>query len=234
MRQGEAVRSCSERGASDRSAAGIALRVFAARRLAEERPDDLFREIFDRVPLLVPVHRSSLRVEGGIWPALNIASALARAGVGCGVLTALERIAPIAKSAFAARGSRPRPIDHYETIRATRLVTDRPELCLVDDVVTKGSTLIAAASRLAGGLSGGKNRRVRIDPNDGVRRRYRSNHRTDDGLDHVERRRSRPETLRVRTANSIDLYVCIAKNSYTSLETRGVLASSNLRSATSC
>lgn len=64
------------------------------------------------------------------------------------MLTALERIAPIAKSAFAARGSRPRPIDHYETIRATRLVTDRPELCLVDDVVTKGSTLIAAASRL--------------------------------------------------------------------------------------
>jgi hypothetical protein len=121
---------------------------FAARRLAEERPYDLFREIFDRAPLLVPVPRSSLRVDGGIWPALNIASALTRVGVGGGVLTALERIAPIAKSAFAARGSRPRPIDHYETIRATRLVTDRPELCLVDDVVTKGSTLIAAASRL--------------------------------------------------------------------------------------
>lgn len=64
------------------------------------------------------------------------------------MLEALERVTPIAKSAFAARGSRPRPIDHYESIRATRLVTDRAELCLIDDVVTKGSTLIAAASRL--------------------------------------------------------------------------------------
>jgi phosphoribosylpyrophosphate synthetase len=31
---------------------------------------------------------------------------------------------------------------------ATRMVVDREELCLVDDVITKGATLLAAASRL--------------------------------------------------------------------------------------
>jgi len=54
----------------------------------------------------------------------------------------------IPKSAFAVTGSRPKPHEHYESIIANKLVTDRKELCLVDDVVTKGATLLAAASRL--------------------------------------------------------------------------------------
>lgn len=52
------------------------------------------------------------------------------------------------KSAFAAYGTRPKPVDHYESIQAKKMVTDRPSLCLVDDVITKGATLIAAATRL--------------------------------------------------------------------------------------
>lgn len=121
---------------------------YAARRLAEERPSEILREIFEATPLLVPVPRSSLPVQGGIWPALNLASALAEQGLGAGVVECLERVTPVAKSAFAARGSRPMPADHYETIRAKRMVTDRADLCLVDDVITKGATLLAAATRL--------------------------------------------------------------------------------------
>lgn len=121
---------------------------YAARRLAEERPVALFDDLFADSPLLVPVPRSSLPVEGGIWPASNIASALVRHGIGAAVLPCLKRVKAVPKSAFAASGTRPKPIDHYESMQAVKMVTDRRSLCLVDDVITKGATLLAAATRL--------------------------------------------------------------------------------------
>src|SRR6185295_5857834 len=50
--------------------------------------------------------------------------------------------------AFATTGARPKPIDHYDSIRATKMVADRRALCLVDDVITKGATILAAASHI--------------------------------------------------------------------------------------
>jgi len=73
---------------------------YAARRLSEERPVSLFDDLFADSPLLVPVPRSSLPVEGGIWPASNIASALVRHGIGAAVLPCLERTKAVPKSAF--------------------------------------------------------------------------------------------------------------------------------------
>jgi adenine/guanine phosphoribosyltransferase-like PRPP-binding protein len=121
---------------------------FAARRLAERHPDRIMEEVFGAAPLLVPVPRSSRAVEGGIWPAYNIASALVGSGIGAAVLPCLQRVKAVPKSAVAASGSRPKPLDHYESIAAAKMVADREELCLVDDVITKGATLLAAASRL--------------------------------------------------------------------------------------
>jgi hypothetical protein len=120
---------------------------YAARRLADERPPSL-DILFADSPLLVPVPRSSFAVQGGIWPALNIASALVRHEIGAAVLPCLTRIAAVPKSAFAAAGTRPRPSEHYESIEAAKMLTDRQSLCLIDDVITKGATLLAAASRL--------------------------------------------------------------------------------------
>jgi len=121
---------------------------FAAKRLAEERAGGILDEVFGAAPILVPVPRSSLAVEGGIWPSYNIASALVERGVGATVLPCLQRVRPVPKSAFAASGSRPKPHDHFESIVARKMVADREEMCLVDDVITKGATLLAAASRL--------------------------------------------------------------------------------------
>lgn len=121
---------------------------YAARRLADERANGILEEVFGAVPLLIPVPRSSLTVEGGIWPAYNIASALVARGIGASVVPCLQRVRAVPKSAFAASGFRPKPLDHYESIIAKKMITDRKELCLVDDVITKSATLLAAASRL--------------------------------------------------------------------------------------
>jgi adenine/guanine phosphoribosyltransferase-like PRPP-binding protein len=122
--------------------------AYAARRLTDEREHGILEVIFGASPLLVPVPRSSLTVEGGIWPACNIAEALVSQGIGVSVVPCLQRVKAVPKSAFAASGARPKPIDQYESISARRMVVDREELCLVDDVITKGATLLAAASRL--------------------------------------------------------------------------------------
>jgi len=121
---------------------------FAGRRLAERHPARIMEEIFGAAPLLVPVPRSSRPVEGGIWPAYNIVSALVANGIGAAVLPCLQRVKAVPKSAFAASGTRPKPLEHYESITAVKMVADREELCLIDDVITKGATLLAAASRL--------------------------------------------------------------------------------------
>lgn len=121
---------------------------YAARRLADELPPSPLQELFRGDPLLVPVPRSSLSVDGGIWPAFNIAAALVRHGIGAGVLPCLTRVNAVPKSAFAAAGTRPKPVDHYDSIEGTRMVADRTLLCLIDDVITKGATLLGAATRL--------------------------------------------------------------------------------------
>jgi hypothetical protein len=97
--------------------------------------------------VLVPVPRSAPRV-GGTWAALELARALVQAGVGGTTWPGLRRISPVRKSATAAKGLRPSVARHYESLRL-QPVTFRPErVILVDDVVTRGRTLLAAAARV--------------------------------------------------------------------------------------
>jgi hypoxanthine phosphoribosyltransferase len=98
---------------------------------------------------LVPCPRSSLLVEGALWPGRLIADELVRAGLGRQVIASLERIEAVPKSAFQAQGERPDARRHYETMRATPDLAATTRITVVDDFVTKGNTLLAAASRLA-------------------------------------------------------------------------------------
>ncbi len=71
-----------------------------------------------------------------------------RHGIGAGVLPCLTRVTAVPKSAFATAGTRPKPVDHYDSIEGTRMVADRTLLCLIDDVLTKGAAQPGAATRL--------------------------------------------------------------------------------------
>lgn len=97
---------------------------YAARRLADELSVSPLQDFFHDGPLLVPVPRSNLSVEGGIWPAFNIAAALVRHGIGSAVVPCLRRVNAVPKSAFAAAGTRPRPGEHCESIAVTLKVAD--------------------------------------------------------------------------------------------------------------
>lgn len=107
-----------------------------------------FAEWFDGSALLVPVPRNTPLVPNALWPANALCRAIVEIGLARETMPLLSRTKPVKKSATAERGHRPRPDEHYETLRATASLNPVRRAVLVDDVVTKGSTLVAAASRL--------------------------------------------------------------------------------------
>lgn len=97
---------------------------------------------------LVPAPRSAPRVERGLWPADILARALVEAGFGREVLPHLRRTQAVPKSAFAKAGERPTYERHLQTIACDGPLLVPSRLTIIDDVVTRGRTLFACATRL--------------------------------------------------------------------------------------
>jgi len=97
---------------------------------------------------LVPAPGSAPHVPGGLWPAELIARALVKAKLGHEVVPCLRRTVAVPKSAFAPPGERPTIHQHFETLEVERTLLVPSRLTIVDDVVTKGRTLLACARRL--------------------------------------------------------------------------------------
>ena len=98
--------------------------------------------------VLVPVPGSTAVEAGRFWPAKCLAAALVNEGLGSAAWSCLRRIRTVRKSATAAPGERPTVSLHYESFCIEPSSKPPETIILVDDVVTKGRTLLAAASRL--------------------------------------------------------------------------------------
>jgi hypothetical protein len=98
--------------------------------------------------ILVPVPGSARTASTGITVSGRLATAMVEAGLGAGIWNGLRRKWPVRKSATATPGSRPTVGNHYDSF-AIEAATQLPaQVVLVDDIVTKGRTLLAAATRL--------------------------------------------------------------------------------------
>jgi hypothetical protein len=97
--------------------------------------------------VLVPVPGSALTTDAP-WPALILALALRDVGLGARVWIGLRRVFPVRKSATALARERPTVRQHYESFSADPPIAGARKLVLVDDVITKGRTLLAAAARM--------------------------------------------------------------------------------------
>ena len=84
------------------------------------------------------------------WAAEQLACALHAIGLGRSVWIGLRRVLPVRKSATAVNAERPSVRQHYDSFAvATELPSSIPQrIVLVDDVITKGRTIFAAALRL--------------------------------------------------------------------------------------
>jgi len=97
--------------------------------------------------VLVPVPRSAPKV-GGTWVAAALAQALLDEGVGSAVWPGLQRIFAVGKSATAPRGWRPSVARHYDSFQLQPFEPRPRGVVLIDDVITRGRTLLAAAARV--------------------------------------------------------------------------------------
>lgn len=129
----------------------------AARRLAEEAPADLIDLLRDAV--LVPAPRSApfpagleIPLRGTerdfLWVPRRICQQLVEARLAAAWAPLLVRKAKVTKSAGAGIGDRPLPALHAESMAVTSQSTAASRFVIVDDVVTRGATLLACASLL--------------------------------------------------------------------------------------
>jgi hypothetical protein len=103
--------------------------------------------------VLVPVPRCTPTARG-TWVAAELAQALVWVGMGTKAWPGLHRTCAVRKSATAASRARPSVAVHYESFEVERLPCHAASLMLVDDVITRGRTLLAAAARLSEAFPG--------------------------------------------------------------------------------
>jgi hypothetical protein len=109
--------------------------------------DPQLANLFGGAAVLVPIPGSAPgRLTG--WPASQLAFALREVGLGQCVWKGLRRQSAVTKSATARARERPTVREHYESFVVERPLPAIQKILLVDDVITKGRTLLAAAVRL--------------------------------------------------------------------------------------
>lgn len=120
-----------------------------ASRLKDRLQESGLRTFFEPPPVLVPIPSSSKQQAGTLWVPLNLASELHRLGLGREVWSCLVRTTVVRKSSTASPDMRPKSKEHFESMTLDRALHDDPDdILLVDDVVTRGATLLGAAQRL--------------------------------------------------------------------------------------
>jgi hypothetical protein len=109
--------------------------------------DPQLQRLFAPDVLLVPVPGCAPSRDAP-WAAGQLAHALSSVGPAGRVWTGLERRFAVRKSATALSGERPTVREHFESFSVACLPAAPQRIVLVDDVITKGRTLLAASMRL--------------------------------------------------------------------------------------
>lgn len=127
-------------------------RWIAQRLLARLEEGDL-SGYFRDAPLLIPVPSSTKQQPGTAWVPLSLAREMHGQGLGCHVSPCLMRSKVVRKSSTALPEQRPRTREHFESMTLERDLLDDPQdILLVDDIVTRGATLLGAAQRIQEGF----------------------------------------------------------------------------------
>ncbi len=98
---------------------------------------------------LVPMPRSSPLQTGWLWPTQLLCQSLLECGLGQSIEAVVKRQTGVAKSAFCRTAAeRPSQQAHYDSVRVEKKIIDCADLLLVDDVVTRGATLLGVFRRV--------------------------------------------------------------------------------------
>lgn len=127
----------------------VLMSQWVAQTVQRKKPSLSFASFFKANTTLVPAPKSSLMQPNTLWVPLRIANALAEIGLGKNVLPCLVRDKPVAKFASSVPNKRPTVTEHYESMSVQGSLSKPEDILLIDDVITRGATLLGAANRLA-------------------------------------------------------------------------------------
>ena len=127
-----------------------------------------FAMAFGAGVVLIPVPGST-PLQRANWVGERLAWCLKEVGLATQIWPVLRRQHAVRKSAFAAAGERPAVLEHYASFAVERFCDRAPigpltlggesrwsglQLTLVDDVITRGRTVLAAAARVQDAFPG--------------------------------------------------------------------------------
>jgi hypothetical protein len=107
-----------------------------------------FADYFSEHTLFVPVPQYLPSAPASLWVARRLAFVLQEAGLGAEVWTGLRRVISVEKSSSAWMWHRPTVQQHYQSFTVIPSPRSPTNIVIVDDVITKGRTFVAAALRL--------------------------------------------------------------------------------------
>lgn len=113
-----------------------------------------FSDFFQESTVLIPLPGHSPIRPDSLWVPERISKALTRKGFGSDVVPCLVRSRPVNKSSSSTPENRPTATIHYESFDVTKSITDLEDVVLIDDVITRGGTLMGAANKLADEIPG--------------------------------------------------------------------------------
>lgn len=126
----------------------VALYDRIAQHVLQRHEEGCFPDFFGPDVTAVPVPGHAPLYRGAIDNTTRIAEALQRLGLVHEVLTVLTRARAVKKSAFATPADRPRVATHFESLAVEETLARPTRLLLIDDFITRGATLLGAASRV--------------------------------------------------------------------------------------
>ncbi len=125
------------------------LKSYSSRATRELAQNLRFEGFFSAGSVLVPVPESESSGRTPRWVARRLAVMLHELGLGRETWFGLRRIRPVARSSAAWRWERPSVEEHHQSLAVIPSSSPPSEIVLVDDVITKGRTLMASALRLS-------------------------------------------------------------------------------------
>lgn len=126
----------------------VSITQLVAKRLVENLDQLPFKNFLTGSAIAIPVPKSSLARTGSLWVPAELAEAMKSAGLVADVMACLQRQTPVPKAATSKPSDRATARQHYDSLGVTATLMRPTEILLLDDVVTRGATLMGAAWRI--------------------------------------------------------------------------------------